>query len=426
MWRWTQSRLTVRRGASSGRSGLAALLSVAAGCRRLSGRASPDSGRAAGIAERGQQAQKLEALGQLTGGIAHDFNNLLTACVGSARLPASSGPPRRAAAPASRQRAPRPKAGGKLLTAQLLAFSRCQELSDRDGRRPRAWLACIAWPNCSTSRWAPTIASRLNIAGGRAIPVEIDRQSARIWRCSTWSSRARRHARPGGLRITASEEGSTSMATARIRASDRSVVSRDRPGRRDGRDARAARATRTLLHHQDARPRHRAWPCTGVWADGAVGRIGRNRQRDRTRHDGDLAPARGAPKSPTPRSRASEVVDPRIKLVAPLLVDDDARSARRSRRQFEDDGHVVDLVGDGRIALTAIEHCRYDLAIVDFAMPVMDGAARDPRGRKLRPELKSLMITGYSDSEAVSSACPDTPVIRKPFDGETCAARWRS
>ena len=114
---------------------------------------------------------------------------------------------------------------------------------------------------------------------------------------------------------------------------------------------------------------------------------------------------------------------PTVEPLRLLLVDDDAAVRARSRRQFEDDGHVVNSVGDGRIALTAIEVCRYDLVIVDFAMPVMDGAAVIREGAQAAPGQKFLMVTGYSDSEAVAAACPDTPVMRKPFDNDAMRGR---
>jgi signal transduction histidine kinase len=74
------------------------------------------------------QAQKMEAVGQLTGGVAHDFNNLLTAVIGGleAILGAKDlGGPLRKHAAAAMRAAER----GARLTQQLLAFSRQQVLS---------------------------------------------------------------------------------------------------------------------------------------------------------------------------------------------------------------------------------------------------------------------------------------------------------
>jgi PAS domain S-box-containing protein len=74
-----------------------------------------------------RQAQKIEALGQLTGGVAHDFNNLLTAVLGNLSLLIKSlpaGTERRFA-----EHAQRAAERGSRLTQQLLAFARRQQMT---------------------------------------------------------------------------------------------------------------------------------------------------------------------------------------------------------------------------------------------------------------------------------------------------------
>lgn len=73
------------------------------------------------------QAQKLEALGQLTGGMAHDFNNLLTIILSSARLALNAQDPARV----QRMLEHIVDAGqrGTQLTQQLLSFARHRQLN---------------------------------------------------------------------------------------------------------------------------------------------------------------------------------------------------------------------------------------------------------------------------------------------------------
>jgi PAS domain S-box-containing protein len=82
------------------------------------------------LEERLQQAEKMEAVGQLAGGVAHDFNNLLGVIIGYGELLAqdlSANPQQLAKLEAMLGAAER--AAG--LTAQLLAFSRKQVLQLR-------------------------------------------------------------------------------------------------------------------------------------------------------------------------------------------------------------------------------------------------------------------------------------------------------
>ena len=73
------------------------------------------------------QAQKMEAMGQLTGGVAHDFNNLLTAVSGSLALLE----PRVSDEASLRllRTAQRGAVRGAKLTESLLAFARKQRLN---------------------------------------------------------------------------------------------------------------------------------------------------------------------------------------------------------------------------------------------------------------------------------------------------------
>jgi PAS domain S-box-containing protein len=75
-----------------------------------------------------RQAQKMEAIGQLTGGVAHDFNNLLTVIMGNLehleRLTPPVQPTHRLIAAALRG-----ASRAALLTERLLAFSRRQPLA---------------------------------------------------------------------------------------------------------------------------------------------------------------------------------------------------------------------------------------------------------------------------------------------------------
>ncbi|MBT3925755.1 MAG: PAS domain-containing protein [Rhodospirillaceae bacterium] len=79
------------------------------------------------IEEQLRQAQKMEAVGQLTGGIAHDFNNLLTVVMGNLEMVSDNLAPESDAFEMI-LRAYRAAGRGANLTHQLLAFSRKQTL----------------------------------------------------------------------------------------------------------------------------------------------------------------------------------------------------------------------------------------------------------------------------------------------------------
>ena len=140
-----------------------------------------------------RQAQKMEAVGQLTGGIAHDFNNLLTIVLGNvdmARRALTSGNVTRASRAIENAQSGAERAAS--LTHRLLAFSRRQPLDPKP---------------TDISKLVDDMADLLHRALGETVEVEIvtgarslaggDRpQSARERAYQSLDQRPRRHA-PG-------------------------------------------------------------------------------------------------------------------------------------------------------------------------------------------------------------------------------------
>ncbi len=104
-------------------------------------------------AERLNQAQKMQAVGQLTGGVAHDFNNLLAVILGNAELLVlGEGDAAELAEPILRAA----ERGGEL-TQRLLAFfpaaSRCCPRSSTWNVWFRGSATCWPAPSAKPSRW---------------------------------------------------------------------------------------------------------------------------------------------------------------------------------------------------------------------------------------------------------------------------------
>ena len=111
-----------------------------------------------------------------------------------------------------------------------------------------------------------------------------------------------------------------------------------------------------------------------------------------------------------------------------LIVEDDERLAQLVRRGLTEDGHVVDVEGDGEIGLSVAESGEYDAIILDVMLPGRDGldVARELRARGMRTPILMLTAKDAVDDRVAGLDAGADDYLCKPFVFKELEARLRS
>jgi signal transduction histidine kinase/ActR/RegA family two-component response regulator/PAS domain-containing protein len=361
-----------------------------------------------------RQAQKMEAVGQLTGGIAHDFNNLLGAVVGSfdliRRAPDNVERVKRYAE-AGLQAAER----GAKLTAQLLAFSRNQRIE----LKPVDPAALIEGMRDLLARTlGPAV--RLSIEG-HGVPAVLTDPTQLEMAVLNLAINARDAMPKGGdLRV-----GTRAIAiSGDVELADGAYVALSVADTGTGMSPDvAARAFDPFFTTKSV------GQGTGLGLSQVYGiahqtggtvridsEVGRGTTVTLLLPVTDRGTERGsdAAAHQTPSALQSATV---------LVIDDDDDLRGVLTESLRSLGYQVREADGGEAGLAAIDETAPDLVIVDFAMPGMNGAEVARAVRRRHPDLPIVFCTGYADTDAIEAAAGrDAPVLRKPFRVEELRA----
>ncbi|MEZ0253398.1 MAG: PAS domain S-box protein [Methylobacteriaceae bacterium] len=395
------------------------------GCFHIVGRDITDQRLAE---EQLRQAQKMEAVGQLTGGIAHDFNNLLTGIIGSLDLMQTRIAQGRidtleryaGAALTSAHRA-------ASLTHRLLAFARRQPLEQkpvdvnvllagmeemlRRALPEQVHLDIVAtegvWPTLCDPHQLENAVLNLAINARDAMP-----EGGRL---VVETSNA--HLGPADLSL---HSGAREGAYVCIRVTD------------TGHGMPAEVAARAFEPFFTTKPLGMG---TGLGLSMIYGfarqseghaRILSEPGRGTTvticlpRYRGALSSERASALPPEPaRSERNETV---------LVVEDELVVRDLVVEVLRELGYRAIEAPDGPSGLEIVRSsARIDLMVTDVGLPGLNGRQLADHARTLRPELRVLFMTGYAENATFGGGPldPDMQMITKPFPVERLAARIR-
>jgi len=375
-----------------------------------------------------RQAQKMEAVGQLTGGLAHDFNNLLTAITGSLDLlqmrmrqgrlenvdrhvNAAQSAAKRAAA----------------LTHRLLAFSRRQTLDPKP---------------TDVNRLASDMADLIRRTVGPEIAVEV------VGTVGLWTALVDPNQLENALlnlcinaRDAMPEGGRLTIETGNRWMDERAARERDVPAGQylsvcvsdTGTGMAADVIARAFDPFFTTKPLGQG---TGLGLSMVYGFARQSGGQVRIYSEvgsGTVVcmylPRLYASEAPQEDDRQQGEL-PRAEQGETVLVVDDEPTIRMLVSEvLVDLGYLAVEAGDGAAGLKVLESgTRIDLLVTDVGLPGgMNGRQVADAARVLRPGLKVLFITGYAENAAVGNGHldPGMQVLTKPFNMEDLASRIR-
>ncbi|WP_051809428.1 hybrid sensor histidine kinase/response regulator [Actinoplanes subtropicus] len=358
-----------------------------------------------------QQAQKLEAVGQLAGGLAHDFNNLLTVIDGyAALLIAEAGPSAQGDLAMIRDAAARASA----LTRQLLTFSRAQTA------RPQVVDVAdlVAGVEVLLRRLIREDVDLLVTPAAAPTPVRVD--PGQLEQVLVNLAINARDAMPAGGVLTIGTERVTSSTGDEVL-----ITVTDTGCGMTGEVA--ARVFEPFFTTKDQ------GQGTGLGLSTVYGIVTRAGGRIRV----DSRPGEGAtfevrlPVAAAPATAVAEPAGPQ-RLTAGsgtiLLVEDDPAVRRLAERILATAGYHVLAGVDGEHALAvARAHPVIDLLVTDVIMPGMNGQQLADRLTALRPGLPVIFTSAYTRGVLTETVDDRTVAfLDKPFTAAALTEKIRS
>jgi PAS domain S-box-containing protein len=367
-----------------------------------------------------RQAQKMEAMGQLTGGVAHDFNNLLTPIIGSLDLlhrKALGGEREQRLVEGALQSAER----AKTLVQRLLAFARRQPLQPGPVDLPelvRGMVELVASTSGPQIRIEARLDPALPFARADANQLEMAILNLAV---------NARDAMAGGGVLT-------------IGGTAETVAAGQVPGLSPGRYVRLTVADTGVGMDEAtlARAIEPFFSTKGVgrgtglglsMVHGLAAQLGGALTLDSRVGEGTVA-ALWLPVSdaipPSAAVRPGLESSPGAMAGTVLLVDDEPLVRASTADMLTEMGYEVVEADSGSDALALIDVRVPDLVITDHLMPGLSGTDLALILAGERPGLPVLIVSGYADLDGLPA---DLPRLTKPFrqaDLADCVARLRA